>query len=102
VRLEDSSRVKRNVGRRIAELRTAADLSQDDLAEKLDVSVKWLQRVERGVENLGIETLVKIVNGLHARMGDLFRTTKLKAPPLGRPVARPASPAKRRRASPRR
>jgi transcriptional regulator with XRE-family HTH domain len=36
----------------VAERRRAYGLTQEQLAEKLDVSLKYLQRVEAGEENL--------------------------------------------------
>jgi transcriptional regulator with XRE-family HTH domain len=80
-----------DVGRRVAELRLAADLTQEELAEALAVSVKYVQRVERGRCNLTLDSMVKLVNAQGARMADLH------VPP--RPTRTPtkATPAKRRR-----
>jgi len=60
-----------NVGRRIAELRQGADLSQEQLAEKLGVSVQYLSRVELGT-NLTLATLAKLANGLRVTVADLL------------------------------
>jgi transcriptional regulator with XRE-family HTH domain len=87
----------RNVGRRVAELRRKAGLSQDKLAEVLDVPVKYVQRVERGVENLTLESMVKFVNVLRARTIDLLRAPK--APRPGPPTGAAAT-ARRHRARP--
>ena len=57
-------RVTRWVGGRIAERRRAFGLTQEQLAERLDVSVKYLQRVEAGTENLTIHSVVGLANAL--------------------------------------
>jgi transcriptional regulator with XRE-family HTH domain len=64
VRLLEPYRVVRWVGGRVAEQRRAYGLTQELLAEKLDVSIKYLQRVEAGEENLTIASVVNIANAL--------------------------------------
>jgi transcriptional regulator with XRE-family HTH domain len=56
----------------VAELREEAGMTQDDLAERLDVSVKYIQRVERGVENLGLDSLVRLANALKTAPAAFF------------------------------
>ena len=46
------------IGERIAELRRKHKLTQDQLAEELDVTVKHISSVERGVASLSLERLV--------------------------------------------
>lgn len=78
-------RVLRGVGRRVAEIRRDLGQTQEQLAETLDVSVRYVQMVEAGTENLTVETLVKIANVLRVGVADLFAPpTKPKAGP-GRP-----------------
>ena len=60
---ENPERLIVNVGRRVAELRQKAGLSQEQLAEKMGFSVQYLSRVELGT-NLTLATLVKLANGL--------------------------------------
>ena len=75
------------VGRRIAELRRERGETQAQLAERLEVSIKYLQRVERGV-NLTIDSLVDLANNLDVQVRELFD------PPRGRPAPRrPGRPA---------
>jgi transcriptional regulator with XRE-family HTH domain len=69
----------------------AAGLTQEELAEALSVSVKYVQRVERGTQNLGLDSMVKIANILKARMVQL-----LVAPRVAR-APKKATPPKRRR-----
>ena len=103
VRPQDPTRVQRDVGRRIAELREKAGLTQDELAEILDHSVKYQQRLERGDENLSLDKLTKIANGLGARVIDLHKKPRDAAaqdggdnsPPPGGSLERLASTAAR-------
>lgn len=64
MRREDPDAVARNVGRRIAELRRDRGLTQEELAAVLDVSVRWVARVELSAVNLTLHTLTKVANGL--------------------------------------
>ena len=68
---ENAEKVIAAVGRRIAELRRQAELSQDRLSERLEVSVQYLSRVESGT-NLTLETLVRIANALKVPLAELF------------------------------
>ncbi|MBI2393712.1 MAG: helix-turn-helix transcriptional regulator [Deltaproteobacteria bacterium] len=80
-------RVLRTLGRRIAELRRDLGLTQEQLAETLGVSVRYVQYVEAGEENLTVQTLVRIANNLRVPVADLF------AQPTG-PKAGPGRPKK--------
>jgi len=87
---EDPDRLIRSVGRRIAELRRDAGLSQEKLAERIGASVQYVSRVELG-ENLTLTTLAKLGNALGVRAADL-----LKAPSLESMRANPGRPRKPR------
>lgn len=47
------------IGARIAALRRAHKMTQDDLAEKLDISTKHISHVERGCSSLSLKNLVE-------------------------------------------
>jgi transcriptional regulator with XRE-family HTH domain len=86
VRPLDPYRVIRWVGGRVAEQRRAYGITQEELAERLDVSVKYLQRVEAGEENLTIESVVNVANALEVAPASLIqqpRNTQPRKP--GRP-----------------
>jgi len=87
MRPADPDRVVRHVGRRFAELRQAADLTQEELAEKSKVSLKYLQRIERG-ENLTVRSLVKFTNALGVSILELFVPPRSTRRPTGRPPSR--------------
>ena len=68
--MEDPEKLIRRVGRRIAELRREAGLTQEELAETLGVGWRYISRTERGAENLTLETMAKLADalGVRARM----------------------------------
>ena len=59
-------------------------MTQDEYAEKLGVSLKYLQRIERG-ENLTIRSLVKLTNGLGEPVLALFEPPRTMQRLRGRP-----------------
>lgn len=89
MRAQHPKRVARDVGRRIAELRRELGATQQAFSERADVSLKYLQRVEAGSENLTIESLVKFGTLLRVDVIELFR------PPQS-PRGRPGRPARTR------
>jgi transcriptional regulator with XRE-family HTH domain len=88
VRPVEPYRVVRWVGGRVAERRRAYGLTQEQLAEKLEVSIKYLQRVEAGKENLTIASVVKLANALDTEPSYLLRQPR--TPPRRRPGRPPA------------
>lgn len=78
-----------DVGRRIAELRARRGWTQDVLAERLEVSAKYVQSIERGQENLTLETLA----GIAAELG-VSLSTLTRRPVTERRVGRPAKDAR--------
>jgi transcriptional regulator with XRE-family HTH domain len=91
----DLVKVQRFIGRRIAELRIAREITQEQLAEKSEVDARYLQRIEAGEINLTVDTLVRIANVLRVEIGALFGAD---VPPSRARVA----PSSLRNAGPRR
>jgi UDP-N-acetylglucosamine 1-carboxyvinyltransferase len=89
VRPANPERVLGLIGRRVAELRTARALTQEQLAERAEVSARYVQRVEAGTENLTIRTLIKMSNALRTSLEELL------VAPTG-PRARPGRPKRAR------
>jgi transcriptional regulator with XRE-family HTH domain len=82
--------VLRDVGRRIAEIRVSRGMTQEQFAEKvLRVSLKYLQRVEGGAENLTILSLAKLANRVRVSVRELFDSPVMEAPGRGRPRKQP-------------
>ena len=63
---------RRAVGLRIRSRRKRAGLSQEKLAERADLSPKYLGEVERGCVNVSLDSLVRICRALAMCLGDLF------------------------------
>lgn len=83
--IETPARVTKDVGRRIAELRLGRGWTQEDLAERLRMPLKNLQRIERGLQNLTIKTLVRFATVLGVRTAELFEAPKSREVKRGRP-----------------
>lgn len=83
---QDPRRVLGDVGRRVAELRVARGMTQEELAERvLECSTKYLQRLEAGRENLTIESLVALANRLRVKVQALFDPPASRLVRRGRP-----------------
>lgn len=84
----------RNVGRRIAELRRATGLTQEGLAERLDVSVGYIRQVEGGTKNLSVRSLAAFADAVHGTVAMLFEPPIVSAPTAKRPRRRAARPVR--------
>lgn len=51
--------IKKQIGRKILELRTESRLTQNELAEKFDITPSYLGQVERGNNLVSLELLIK-------------------------------------------
>ena len=69
---EDIERIKRNAGRRIAEARRAAGLSQAALATRIKRTQQFVNLIEKGEQNLTLDTLVRVANGVGCRARELL------------------------------
>lgn len=83
-----STRLIKDLGRRIAELRAARNWTQENLSTRLNVSLKYLQRVEAGYENLTVDSLYKIATKLRVDVADLFTPPASREVRRGRPAGR--------------
>ncbi|KOA20326.1 HTH-type transcriptional regulator ImmR [Clostridium homopropionicum DSM 5847] len=54
----------RDLGQRIREERLKLNLTQEKLAESIDISSSYMGQIERGDRSVTLETLVKLVNKL--------------------------------------
>ena len=64
--------LQKKLGRRIASLRKARKLTQEQLAEALDCSVEFISLVERGVNAPSVAGLEKFAKILKVEVKDLF------------------------------
>ena len=61
------------VGQRIKSARRARGLTQDGLADRLDLSTQYISVLERGVKPPSLETLVLIANELEVSADELLQ-----------------------------
>ena len=64
--------IKRAVGKRIKIVRQRNGLTQDQLAEQLGLSTKYISGIERGVENPTMDILLRVAKMLRVEPYDLF------------------------------
>lgn len=71
-------------GQRLRALRLEAGLTQEDLAEKADISVSFLSFLETARRKGSLETYYRLANALQINLADLFRdigTAKKRSQP---------------------
>ena len=64
--------LKKCVGKRIKEYRSAKQLTQEELAESINITPHYLSAIERGVNQVRLEKLVEIINELGCTADDLL------------------------------
>jgi DNA-binding XRE family transcriptional regulator len=72
------------VGVRLRHLRDEAGLSQQDLADSVDMSTRHLGGVERGQSNLSLDLLVRLADGLGVQPVELLPPRPSPEPAWGR------------------
>ena len=65
-------KLKSNIGKRIKEIRKKKGLSQEKLAELVDIEQNTLSCIETGNNFCTAETLEKIINALEVEPAELF------------------------------
>jgi transcriptional regulator with XRE-family HTH domain len=65
------NRHRRILGQTLRDLRKGAGLSQEKLAEKADLSGKYIGELERGVVNVSVDVLVRLAKALGVNVQDL-------------------------------
>jgi transcriptional regulator with XRE-family HTH domain len=64
---------RRVLGEAIRNRRKALQYSQEKLAEKADLTPAYLSDVERGVETISVDRLVRITKALNVPLADLVQ-----------------------------
>jgi transcriptional regulator with XRE-family HTH domain len=67
-----SKEIEKLIGEQIAKIRKSRELTQNHLAELIDVSTETISRLERGVSVTSIKTLEKISVVLHTDLKNFF------------------------------
>ena len=63
---------KERIGLRIKSLRRGRGLTQDQVAERTGLSLNYLSRIERGLENPTLDTFLALADALKVEPLDLF------------------------------
>ena len=67
-----SATPQRRFGTVIRAERLRQKFTQEELADRAGISVVFLSDIERGVENVSLETIAKLAKGLDAKIGELL------------------------------
>lgn len=61
-----------NISNQIRDLRASKKITQQELAEKTNLSVPYISQIENNHRNISLETFVKIVDALEVSLSDFF------------------------------
>jgi transcriptional regulator with XRE-family HTH domain len=89
----DPDDVLKDVGRRISEIRRERRMTQEQFADKAELSWKYVQQIEAGTENLTLRSLVRLANLLRTDLLAVLAKPREKRSRPGRPPGQ--SPPKR-------
>ena len=62
----------KSIGRRIKAARVSLDMTQERLAEKVNLSPSHLSNIETGTTKVSLSTIVKLANALHVPVDSLL------------------------------
>ncbi len=82
---DDAESVLESVGANVRRERVRLGLTQEGLAERADVDLRFLQRVEQGRTNLSVRTLCALAGALAVNPGSLLSAATVVPPRRGRP-----------------
>ena len=70
--IEGDIEMEKIIGKRIQEIRKSKGMTQEELAEAIEISPHYLSALERGIYNIKLETLVKMLNILECSADEVF------------------------------
>ena len=82
------ARLQQDVGLRLSELRKARTLTQQALANELGVSMRYIQAVEAGAENLTLRSLAAWASVLQVPIAAVFEAPATRKRRPGRPATK--------------
>lgn len=68
----------KEIGQKIRNLRTAADLTQDELANRSGLTDGFISQIERGLTSISIDSLRMILEALNISLSDFFHEEQPK------------------------
>ena len=88
----DPDKAVRDLGRRVAELRVSRGWTQEQFAERCELSTRYIQAIERGSQNLSVRSITRLANVFRVPLAEFFLPPTKPAPRRGRPVRRKPKP----------
>lgn len=73
---------RKQFAQNLKRLRERAQLSQSELAERVDVSAEFISRIERGLALPSLENLMRLAEGANTTPSAFFETAETDAPTL--------------------
>ena len=73
----DENRIPKQLGETIRRLRTAAEISQIDLAEKAGLNHNFVGEIERGEKLASVVTIVRLASALGLKAAELMQKARL-------------------------
>jgi len=64
---KENQKLNKKLGRNLGRLRTAANLTQEELAEKADMNSRHVQRIEAGQINPSFQILARLKKALKCK-----------------------------------
>lgn len=64
--------ILQNINNQIRDLRIAKKITQQELAEKTNLSVPYISQIENSHRSISLETFIKIVRALEISLSDFF------------------------------
>lgn len=61
-----------NISNQILDLPVSKEITQQELAERTNISVPYISQIENSRRNISLETFVKIVDALEVSLSDCF------------------------------
>jgi len=65
------------LGEAIRSMRKARGISQEELAHRSQVDRAYMSSIERGIQNPGVMTIIRIAKGMDTSVAEIFATAKL-------------------------
>lgn len=77
------SDIRKLFGNKVREYRKSQGISQEELGERANLHYTYIGAIERGEQNLSLESIEKIAKGLGVNIDKLFRFQIVKPKPEG-------------------
>ena len=72
--------IKQMIGARVKAIRNKKKITQEQLAEKIEINSKYLSSIERGLENPTMNTLIKMSESLGVSVAEFFNQIEIEDP----------------------